>query len=99
MSFALIGGLELYFEVTGDGPPLLFLNGSGSTIAEVRPLVRPLADEFQVMVADYRGMGRTAAPNAPYEMSDLAGDAIGLADYVGWPSFGLLGVSFGGMVA
>jgi len=99
VSFALIGGLELYFEVTGDGPPLLFLNGSGSTIAEVRPLVRPLADEFQVMVADYRGMGRTAAPDAPYEMSDLAGDAIGLADYVGWPSFGLLGVSFGGMVA
>ena len=48
MSFALIGGLELYFEVTGDGPPLMFLNGSGSTITEVRPLVRPLADEFQV---------------------------------------------------
>jgi 3-oxoadipate enol-lactonase len=96
---ALINGLQVYYEVSGDGPPLLFLNGSGSTIAEVRALLRPLKTQFQVLVADYRGMGRTEMPEIGYGMADLADDAIALADHVGWSSFGLLGISFGGMVA
>ena len=94
-----IGDLDVYYELSGDGPPLVFLNGSGSTVADVRTLLRPLARECQVLAADYRGMGRTAAPDTAYGMADLAGDAIGLADHVGWPTFRLLGISFGGMVA
>lgn len=99
MATALINGLQVYYEVSGTGAPLLFLNGSGSTIAEVRVLLRPLANQFQVLVADYRGMGRTALPDTGYGMADLAGDAVALADHVGWSSFRLIGISFGGMVA
>ncbi|MEU0498808.1 alpha/beta hydrolase [Mycobacterium sp. NPDC006124] len=99
MPTALIHDLEVFYEVLGDGPSVLFLNGSGSTVAEVRALLRPLAKQFQVLVADYRGMGRTAMPDARYGMVDLAADAIGLADHMGWSTFRLLGISFGGMVA
>ncbi|KAA0093654.1 alpha/beta fold hydrolase [Mycolicibacterium sp. P1-18] len=99
MPSTLIGDVEIYYELFGDGLPLVFLNGSGSTIAEVRPLVRRLAERFQVVIADYRGMGRSSGPATAYGMADLAGDTVGLVDHLGWESFRLLGVSFGGMVA
>jgi 3-oxoadipate enol-lactonase len=95
----LINGNEIYYEVSGDGPPLLFINGSGSTIDDARPLIGRLTPTFQVAIADFRGMGRTSVPEAPYTMADLASDAIGLADHLGWDTFRLMGGSFGGMVA
>jgi pimeloyl-ACP methyl ester carboxylesterase len=94
-----INGVDVYFEDAGDGPPVLFLNGSGSTIADVRPLVTRLAGRFRVAIADARGMGRTAVTTHRYAMSDLASDATGLVDHLGWDTFSLLGVSFGGMIA
>ncbi|MET0474207.1 MAG: alpha/beta fold hydrolase [Mycobacterium sp.] len=99
MPDTLLNGIEVYYETSGHGAPLLFLNGSGSTIADVRPLVALFARNFRVAVADYRGMGRTSVPEVPYSMTDLASDAIGLADHLEWSAFNLLGVSFGGMVA
>jgi 3-oxoadipate enol-lactonase len=96
---ALINGVEVYYEVSGDGPPLLFINGSGSTIDDVRPLIQLFVPAFEVAIADFRGMGRTSIPEAAYAMADLASDAIGLADHLGWHTFSLIGVSFGGMVA
>lgn len=95
----LINGIDVYYEVSGDGAPLLFLNGSGSTIADVRPLLRFFTQSLCVAIADYRGLGRTTFPENPYSMADLASDAIGLADLLGWSTFDLIGVSFGGMVA
>jgi 3-oxoadipate enol-lactonase len=95
----LIDGIDVHYEIAGDGPPLLLLNGSGSTIADVRPLLRAYTARFLVAVADYRGMGRTGISETPYEMADLARDAIGLADHLGWTTFDVIGVSFGGMVA
>ena len=50
-------------------------------------------------VADSRGLGGTEVPAEPYAMADLAADAIALADLLGWDTFNLAGVSFGGMVA
>ena len=99
MAGALINGIDVYYEVTGGGPPLLFINGSGSTLDGVRPLIGPFDPAFQVAVADSRGVGRTSVPDAAYAMADLASDAIGLADHLGWHTFNLIGVSFGGMVA
>jgi 3-oxoadipate enol-lactonase len=99
MPHTLINGVDAYYEVSGDGPPLLFLNGSGSTIADVRLLLRPFASHFHVAIADYRGLGRTSVPETAYAMLDLASDALGLADHLGWQTFNVVGVSFGGMVA
>jgi 3-oxoadipate enol-lactonase len=95
----LINGIDVHYETAGDGPPLLFLNGSGSTIADVRPMLRAYTARFVVAVADHRGMGRTEIPEIPYGMVDLASDAIGLVDHLGWTTFNVIGVSFGGMVA
>jgi len=92
-------GCSFYYEVRGSGSPLLFLNGSGSTIEAVSLLVDYFARSFNVAIHDQRGLGKTSIPEGPYSMAHYAADAVALADHLGWKTFNVLGISFGGMVA
>jgi pimeloyl-ACP methyl ester carboxylesterase len=92
-------GIDLYFERLGSGPPLLFLNGSGATLEQVGPLLRPYTDRFEVLIHDQRGLGRTEVPPGPYTMADYAADALALLDHAGLERTRVAGISFGGMVA
>jgi pimeloyl-ACP methyl ester carboxylesterase len=94
-----VNGTELYYERSGEGPPVLFLNGSGSTLANVAPIISVLSRSLDVVAHDQRGLGRSAIPPGPYTMAQYAADALGLLDVVGWPTCRVVGVSFGGMVA
>jgi 3-oxoadipate enol-lactonase len=96
---AQLNGIDTYFERKGDGPPLLFLNASGAILASASLLVQPFTESADTVAADQRGLGRTEVPPGPYCMADYAADALALADHVGWATFALVGVSFGGMVA
>ena len=94
-----VNGIDVYYERWGSGPRLLFLNGSGSTLASSEPLIRPFTEHFDVVAHDQRGLGRTSVPAGPYSMADYAADALALLDHVGWETCAVVGVSFGGMVA
>jgi 3-oxoadipate enol-lactonase len=100
MPTAHLGSIELYYERAGDGPPLLFISGTGGDLRN-KPNVfdGPLAKAFDVLAYDQRGLGRSRKPDNPYAMANYADDAAGLMDAVGWPSAAVIGVSFGGMVA
>jgi len=99
MTTTRLNGIEVYFERSGNGPPTLFLNGSGSSIANSGFLLAPLREQLDVLVHDQRGIGRTSVPAGPYTMADYAADALALLDHVGWERCRVVGVSFGGMVA
>ncbi|HEX3566685.1 MAG TPA: alpha/beta hydrolase [Acidimicrobiales bacterium] len=92
-------GIDFHFEVSGSGGRLMFLNGTGATLSQVSPLVSIFSESFEVLAFDQRGIGLSTCPNGPYTMSDLAAHALALADHVGWETFRLVGISFGGMVA
>jgi 3-oxoadipate enol-lactonase len=94
-----LNGVDLYHELDGDGPDLLFLNGSGATLEASAPLIDRLRRHFRVLAFDSRGLGRSGAVESPYAMADLATDALALLDHVGWQTSRVFGVSFGGMVA
>jgi pimeloyl-ACP methyl ester carboxylesterase len=94
-----VNGVELYWERRGAGPRLLFFNGSGLTLQDVRPLLDPLATGFDLLAWDYRGLGRSAPVTHPYTMADVAADAAGLLEITEWESCRVVGASFGGMVA
>jgi pimeloyl-ACP methyl ester carboxylesterase len=96
---ATVNGIDIYYERSGTGPPLLFLNGSGATLATTGMLVTPFVDRLDVVAFDARGLGRTSIPPGPYTMADYADDALALMDDVGWSSARVVGISFGGMVA
>jgi 3-oxoadipate enol-lactonase len=100
MPFAQVGDIELYHEVAGAGPPVLFVSGTGSDLRR-KPNVfdGPLARHHQVLAYDHRGLGQSSKPDVDHTMADYAGDAAGLLDQLGWGPVPVVGVSFGGMVA
>ncbi|WCO68136.1 alpha/beta fold hydrolase [Iamia majanohamensis] len=99
MPTAEVNGIEVAYERTGEGPRLLFLGGSGSSLRESALLRAPFAEHFDVLAHDQRGQGATSVPPGPYSMADYAADALALLDHVGWDTCRLVGISFGGMVA
>lgn len=99
MPTATCNGIDIYYERAGAGPRLLFLNGSGATLAGVGMLLQQFTPRCDVLAHDQRGLGKTAIPPGPYAMADYAADALALLDHVGWESCRVVGVSFGGMVA
>jgi 3-oxoadipate enol-lactonase len=92
-------GIRIFYERWGRGPRLLFLNGSGASIASSEVLIRRFSEGFDTAVHDQRGLGRTSIPSGRYTMADYAADASALLDHLGWASCRVVGVSFGGMVA
>jgi len=94
------GDVEIYYELRGTGPSLLFFNGSGATIEGSGLLLDILAKDFEVLVHDQRGLGRTGLPSSPPStLAPYASDAAALLDAVGWNDVLVAGISFGGMVA
>ena len=99
MPVAPSDGPDLHYEVSGSGPRLLFLNGSGVTLEDSGLMLAGLASRFEVLAFDYRGLGRSGEVTAPYTMAEVAGDAVAVMDAAGWSSAPVVGISFGGMVA
>jgi pimeloyl-ACP methyl ester carboxylesterase len=91
--------VETYYEITGEGRPVLFFNGSGATLETSALLISALAQHCRVLAHDQRGLGRTSIPNGPYTMAQYAHDGLALLDEVGWEQCAVVGISFGGMVA
>ena len=92
-------GITLHYEQLGEGPRLLYCNGSGTTLDSSRPLLNMMSAQFELLAFDYRGMGRSATVTEPYAMADVAADVAALLDAVGWDRPALAGLSYGGMVA
>ena len=100
MPYAPVNGLNLYYEVHGDGPPLLLLNG-GACAIEVPPLGLPaLAEQHQVIAYDPMGHGRTADNlDREFHYHDLAEDAIELVGQLEIERADIVGFSDGGNTA
>ncbi|XOV85207.1 MAG: alpha/beta fold hydrolase [bacterium] len=100
MAFAQTPHIKLYYERDGDGPPLLFISGSGADLRN-RPnqFDAPIARAFELICYDQRGLGQTEQPAGDYTMRQYADDAAALLDYLNIDQIPVIGVSFGGMVA
>jgi len=96
----IVNAVDLYYEIAGSGPRLLFISGTGSDLRN-RPNVfdSPLARHFEILAYDQRGLGQSAVPRGPYTMADYADDAAALLAALDWQRAAVIGVSFGGMVA
>jgi pimeloyl-ACP methyl ester carboxylesterase len=103
------GGLELptvkandiniYYEIHGDGEPLLMIQGYGQYSAHWTTLISPMSKKYRVIIFDNRGTGRTDKPEIPYTVKMMAADAKGLLDAIGIDKANVFGVSMGGMIA
>lgn len=97
MPYAAVNGLEMYYEVHGDGSPLLLLHGgSGSIPDRWIPFFTP---HFRVIAPEQMGHGRTAdLVDRPFHYHDMAGDTVGLMRQLGIESAVVVGYSDGGII-
>jgi 3-oxoadipate enol-lactonase len=91
--------INIYYEVHGQGEPLLMIQGYGRYSGHWTTLIPPFSKEYRVIIFDNRGTGRTDKPETPYTMAMMAADAKGVLDAVGVDKANILGVSMGGMIA
>lgn len=91
--------LHIAWERHGSGPPLLLIHGLGYARWGWEPVLPGLADEFDVILFDNRGIGESDAPPGPYTVADMAADATRVLDEAGVERAHVVGTSLGGMVA
>lgn len=94
------GEVELSYERAGSGPPLLLIMGmSGTALSWGEPFLDTLRQDFETIVYDHRGIGKSSRMEEPFTIVQLAGDAAGLLDALELDTVHVLGISMGGMVA
>ncbi len=95
----MINDINMHYDITGQGEPLLLLHGAQGDSTSFHGIIAPLAEKFQVINYDQRGAGQTDKPDMEYTMELLADDAAALLDALHIESAHVLGVSLGGMIA
>ncbi|HEY1739178.1 MAG TPA: alpha/beta hydrolase [Acidimicrobiia bacterium] len=100
MTIARIGDRDLYYERRGAGEPLLLIMGmAGHHNTWGEPFLSMLAESFDVVAFDNRGIGESTDIPGQFTIVELANDAVALLEHLGWETAHVMGISLGGMIA
>jgi pimeloyl-ACP methyl ester carboxylesterase len=94
-----VNGIRLYYELHGDGRPLVLLHGGLGSGEMFGPLLDALAAAHRVVLPDLQGHGRTADVDRPISVATMADDIAALLDRLGIAQADAVGYSLGGGVA
>lgn len=98
MPYAKLKDVELYYEETGDGYPILLGHGGFSDVTEWDPQVDALSRHYRVIRYDRRGCGRSTPIDVPQRSELWVEDMKQLMDSLGLEQAYIGGVSYGGML-
>lgn len=93
-----INGIDVYYEVYGQGDPVILLHGglaNGTYWANQIPV---FAAKYQLIVMDSRGHGRSSFDEQPISYALMASDVLGLMDHLGIQKADIVGWSDGGII-
>ena len=95
-----VNDVNLYYELYGQGDPLVLVAGTGISLAPWRVFQVPeFSKHYQVLIYDHRGLGRSDKPDVPYSTRLFAEDCAALMDALGIRRAHIMGHSMGGRVA
>jgi pimeloyl-ACP methyl ester carboxylesterase len=94
--FASVNGVQMYYEVHGQGDPLVLIHGYTDSTLSWQPYIGELAKYFRVIVPDLRGHGRTLDPTGQITLTQQALDVFALLDQLSVDRFKAIGDSGGG---
>jgi pimeloyl-ACP methyl ester carboxylesterase len=94
-----VNDITMYYEIHGEGEPVVLIAGLNSDHSLHRGIIPRLAESYQVVVFDNRGVGQTDKPDIPYSIEMMADDTAGLLDALGIEQAHILGTSMGGRIA
>jgi 3-oxoadipate enol-lactonase len=94
-------GTKIWFEVFGDpeGEPLLMIQGLGASSRGWIRQRRAFSRQFRCIAFDNRGAGHSDKPEGPYDLSEMAEDALAVLDAAGFETAHIMGASMGGVIA
>ena len=92
-----VNDIEMYYEVHGEGTPLLMLHGFSMTGATYHPLIPEYKKHFKLIIPDHRGRGRSSNPTKPFTHRQSASDMFMLLEQLNIDKFNAMGSSSGGM--
>jgi 3-oxoadipate enol-lactonase len=96
--FALVNGINLCYDIHGDGAPVLLIHGFGSKKESWIAQRDPLAQHFKVIRLDNRGAGKSDRPDCAYTMELFADDINSFLDFLEIDKVYIIGWSLGGMI-
>lgn len=99
MAIAEVNGQRLYYEMQGDGEPLLCVHGLACDTLAWIPQLQAFSSEYRTVIFDNRDVGQSSLSEGDYEIADMARDALALADELEIDTFHLVGISMGGAIA
>jgi len=94
-----LDGRSLYYEVHGQGEPLLCVHGLSVDTLGWALQLPAFSERHQTVIFDNRDVGQSSYVEHEYEVADMAADALALADELDLTSFHLMGISMGGAIA
>ena len=99
MPTAKIKNIDCYYEIYGEGVPMLLIGGLASDSQSWQGVIDGLMKDFKIIVFDNRGVGRTKCPEGSFDVKTMAEDAVMLLDSLGIEKANILGHSMGGYIA
>lgn len=98
--YAPVGDLKMYYEIHGNGQPVVLLHGAFMAISgDWNDWIAELSKTRKVIAIEMQGHGRTVDIKRDLTYENLADDVAGLLDYLKIPSADIIGYSLGGGVA
>ena len=90
-----VNGMQMYYEVSGEGEPLVVLHGAYMNIPTMGAIVGKLAETRKVYAIEFQGHGRTTDIDRPITYPNLADDVAVFMDKVGLKKADVFGYSMG----
>jgi pimeloyl-ACP methyl ester carboxylesterase len=95
-----VNDIDIYYEIHGEGDPLILIHGSPANIDWWTPtFIKEISKKYKIIIFDNRGAGRSDDPNVEYSIKTLANDTVDLIDALNIDNTYILGHSMGGMIA
>jgi len=92
-------GCVLAYSVTGEGPPVVLIQGVGVHGGGWKPQVERLSGSYRCLTFDNRGIGKSQPSGSALSVEQMSEDTLVLMDKQGWSAAHLIGHSLGGLVA
>jgi pimeloyl-ACP methyl ester carboxylesterase len=94
-----VGDVRLHYVRGGKGEPLILLHGWPATWWDWHKIMPGLAENFDVIAVDTRGLGDSTRPEGGYDKERIGEDIVALAQKLGLSSFSIAGHDLGGQIA
>lgn len=100
MATARVNGIDIWYDLSGDGPALALTHGFAGPSEMWSPVIDEIRARVRLLRYDVRGHGRTTVPDAAtFTLPQFAADLRGLLDHLGVERAHVGGVSMGGMIS